>query len=73
MAERFTKFDYLLHALIDAGRHEKPADHGYGDKRRALYEHVRELERKAAAYDALRIATAAEVDSPTVVNPGKAQ
>lgn len=51
VAEQFTQFDYLLNAMTEAGRHEKPADHGYGEKRRKLYEHVRELERKAALAD----------------------
>ena len=48
MAETLTQFDYLLNAMTEAGRHDKPAEHGYGAKRRALYAHVRELERLAA-------------------------
>lgn len=69
-AEKFTTFDYLLNAMLDAARHEHPAEHGYGEKRRKLYEHVRELERKAAAYDALRAAgaTACVAASPAPRN-----
>lgn len=52
MAEKFTQFDYLLNALELAAQADQPAEHGYGEKRRALYAHVRELERKAAAFDA---------------------
>lgn len=52
VADRFTQFDYLLNALEAASQTDAPAEHGYGEKRRKLYEHVRELERKAAAYDA---------------------
>lgn len=51
--EKFTQFDYLLNSMLHAGDKPRPADYGYGEKRRKLYEHVRELERKAAAYDAL--------------------
>jgi hypothetical protein len=54
VADQFTQFDYLLNAMLHAGQQERPADHGYGEKRERLYEHVRDLERKAAAYDALR-------------------
>lgn len=52
MAEKFTQFDYLLNALEAAAQTDAPAEHGYGEKRRKLYQHVRELERKAANYDA---------------------
>lgn len=44
----FTKFDYLLNAFEQASQAPEPAKLNYGDKRRALYAHVRELERRAA-------------------------
>ena len=40
-----TQFDYLLNAMEIAGQADKPAEHRYGDKRRALFTHVRTLER----------------------------
>lgn len=54
----FTQFDYLLNSMLEAARQKWPAEHGYGDKRKALYAHVRELERKAAAFDALGVPAA---------------
>lgn len=46
MTER-TQFDYLLNAVLHAAQAEKPAEHGFGDKRVALFAYVRELEAKA--------------------------
>lgn len=43
-----TQFDYLLNALEAASQSDKPAEHGYGDKRKALYAYVRDLERQAS-------------------------
>jgi hypothetical protein len=45
----FTQFDYLLKAFEQASKAKRPADHGYQDKRRALYAYVRNLEAIAAA------------------------
>lgn len=56
MGEHRTQFDYLLNALELAAQAHNPHMEGYGDKRRALYAYVRELERKAAAYDAQPLA-----------------
>src|SRR4051794_30485355 len=39
-----TQFDYLLNALMHAGQADKPAEHGYAEKRRALFAYVRQLE-----------------------------
>lgn len=47
--EKNTPFNYLLNAMERAAQAERPADHGYGEKRKALLAHVRELERKAVA------------------------
>jgi hypothetical protein len=52
--EKNTQFNYLLNAFELASKAERPVDHGYRDKRVALIAHVRELERKAAAFEALR-------------------
>jgi hypothetical protein len=43
-----TQFDYLLNAFEQASQSDKPAEHGYGEKRRALFAYVRELEARAA-------------------------
>jgi len=44
-----TQFDYLLNAMEAAGLADKPAECGYGDKRKALFAHVRALERNLIA------------------------
>jgi hypothetical protein len=54
MTEKLTKFDYLLNAMHHAGLEANPANAGYGDKRRALFEHVRALEKDAERYRWLR-------------------
>lgn len=41
-----TQFDYLLNAMEAAAQHENPADHGYAQKRQALYAYVRGLENR---------------------------
>lgn len=43
-----TKFDYLLNQFEQASQAEKPADHGYAAKRKALIDYVRRLEQRAA-------------------------
>lgn len=48
----FTEFDYLLNSFEQASQADKPAEHGYGDKRRALYAYVRKLEAAALAQQA---------------------
>lgn len=53
MTEKLTQFDYLLNAMHHAGMEENPALAGYGDKRRALFEHVRALEKGAERYSKL--------------------
>lgn len=50
--EKNTQFNYLLNAFERASQADRPVDHGYRQKREALIAHVRELERKATAYDA---------------------
>lgn len=50
--EKNTQFNYLLNAFERASQADRPVDHGYRQKREALIAHVRELERKAALYDA---------------------
>jgi hypothetical protein len=50
--EKRTQFDYLLNAMEHAAREAHPAKAGYAGKRKALFAYVRELERKAALYDA---------------------
>jgi hypothetical protein len=47
-----TEFDYLLNSMEHAAREAHPAKAGYAGKRKALFAYVRELERKAALYDA---------------------
>lgn len=58
MAETLTQFDYLLNAFEQASQADKPAEHDYGSKRRALYAYVRELERKASEVEAARASPA---------------
>ena len=53
MADENTQFNYLLNAMEHAAQSKSPAQEGYGSKRRALLAHVRELERKAALWDAI--------------------
>ena len=45
-----TEFDYLLNAMELAGHAERPFAAGYGDKRAALLDHVRALEKDAERY-----------------------
>jgi hypothetical protein len=47
MAQELTTFDYLLNALEQASQSDKPAENGYGEKRKALLAHVRSLEARA--------------------------
>jgi len=47
--EQLTQFDYLLNAMLHAGQESKPAEHGYANKRKALYAYVRDLEARAQA------------------------
>lgn len=56
--EKNTQFNYLLNAVEHAASEAHPAKAGYAGKRKALMAHVRELERKAAAYDATTAAPA---------------
>ncbi len=53
LAEKLTPFDYLLNAYTRAAQDPHPAKRGYASKRKALLQHVRELEAKAAQVDAL--------------------
>lgn len=46
---QFTQFDYLLNAMEWAGQQANPAEHGYADRRRALYAYVRRLEAMDSA------------------------
>jgi hypothetical protein len=43
-----TQFDYLLNAMELAAQHTNPAEHGYAQKRQALYAYVRGLENLLA-------------------------
>ena len=52
--EKNTQFNYLLNAVMKAAQEAHPAKAGYAGKYKALIAHARELERKAAAYDALQ-------------------
>ena len=49
MTDERTKFDYLLNAYDEASRHANPASQQYAEKRKALFEYVRGLERIALA------------------------
>jgi hypothetical protein len=55
MADELTQFDYLLNAFELASQSETPAELHYAEKRRALYDYVRQLES-----DALMLKYAAE-------------
>jgi len=57
----FTQFDYLLNAFEQASQSEKPADIGYGDKRRALYTYVRGLESAPSPIPAVAVAQPSEM------------
>lgn len=54
MADTNTQFDYLLNAFEQASQADEPAKEGYGEKRRALLAHVRELEANAERYAHIR-------------------
>jgi hypothetical protein len=43
-----TQFDYLLNAMERAGQEKAPAEHGYAEKRLALFAYVRALEAQQA-------------------------
>lgn len=47
-----TQFDYLLNALERASQADKPAEHGYAEKRGALFAYVRRLEALQREVDA---------------------
>jgi hypothetical protein len=44
MSEQRTQFDYLLNAFERASQADKPAEHNYAGKRKALFAYVRDLE-----------------------------
>jgi hypothetical protein len=44
-----TQFDYLLNAFEQASQSDKPAEHGYANKRKALLDYVRKLEGNTPA------------------------
>ena len=54
-AEKNTQFNYLLNAFERASQADRPVDHGYRQKREALIEHVRELERIAQLVVAVHV------------------
>lgn len=49
-----TQLDYLLHAMEAAAAHTNPAEHGYEQKRQALFAYVRGIEHRAATETAQR-------------------
>ena len=61
LRQEFTQFDYLLNAFELASQSDKPAEHGYGEKRRALYAYVRGLEAAS-----LRSSSAGEVSEERI-------
>jgi hypothetical protein len=42
------KFEYLLNAMEYAGQQENPAEHGYRQKREAVFAYVHDLEYRAS-------------------------
>jgi hypothetical protein len=64
-AEPRTQFDYLLNAMTHAAQEAHPAKAGYAGKRKALFDYVRELERKAALDDAAGVPVAAKTSDQT--------
>jgi uncharacterized protein Yka (UPF0111/DUF47 family) len=46
-------FKYLLNAMEDAAQTQNPFEHGYSEKRSAVFQHVESLERALARRDAL--------------------
>jgi hypothetical protein len=46
-------FKYLLNAMEDAAQTQNPFEHGYSEKRSAVFQHVESLERSVARRDAL--------------------
>jgi hypothetical protein len=46
-------FKYLLNAMEDAAQTQNPFEHGYSEKRSAVFQHVESLERSLARRDAL--------------------
>lgn len=48
LSDERTHFNYLLNAFERASQADRPVDHGYRDKRLALFAYVRDLESKAA-------------------------
>lgn len=59
MSGKLTQFDYLLNAMEAARQQDNPAEHGYGNKRKALFVYVRGLE--AAQAQPARVLTDAEI------------
>lgn len=58
ITRELTQFDYLLNAMEAAAQHENPAEHGYAQKRQALFAYVRGLE-------AIRTKKATPTSDPT--------
>lgn len=52
MPEERTKFDYLLNAFEAASQSHRPAENGYAEKRKALFDYVRGLENGHVIVDA---------------------
>lgn len=56
-ADKTTQFDYLLNAFEEAAQAGDPAAHNYGEKRRALIAHVRQLEAAKIVLEGSRTMT----------------
>lgn len=41
-------FEYLLNAMENASHHTNPAEHSYGERRNAVFQHVSQLETDLA-------------------------
>lgn len=59
MADR--TFEYLLNRMELAGRRENPAEHGYGEARKAVLKHEADLRDQLAAVTAERDGMATEI------------
>lgn len=46
------EFEYALNRMENAGAAWQPAEHGYGEKRRAVFQYVGDLQRKVAVLEA---------------------
>lgn len=70
MSERSTRdpIEYLLNAMEHAGHADKPAEHGYADKRRSVLDAIRTLrvERDAARASLARLQQAWAENAPAV-------